>query len=183
MLVCLLAAWSLLTGCQSAAVTAPQPGLAAMTFAPEQYPAVHAAAVEVLREHGFRISRNDYRFGKVTTYPKESPTLAEFWIDDATTWDQRRSDTLNAQQRSAKIQIDRASDPTVYELRVEVLVERLQRPERYLTHSATGQLSASYAGSPQHLRDRGIDGPYAQVLTRDPLLEARLLEAIKAAIQ
>lgn len=162
------------------------------TFHGDQYPLVYEAAVDVLHDHGFRVARNDYRFGVITTHPKEAPTAVEFWIDDPTTPAQHRADTLNAHQRSVKLQIQHApfdldkavnsgkhdSSPTTYQLSVEVEVDRLQRPARYLTHSATTRISADYAAVPTHLRDRGIDGDYAQPLTRDPQLEARLMNAI-----
>lgn len=155
-------------------------------FSADHYPAVHAAAVEVLRDHGFRVARNDYRFGRVTTFAKESPTFIEFWIDDATTRTQRRSDTLNAQQRNVTVRI-RPVEPeppySSFRLTVEVIVERLQRPERYLTHSAAGLITAAYTATPASLTERGIDGPYAQTLTRDPLLEQRLIEAIREAAE
>jgi len=193
----LLVLVSFVVGCNAAPTESAKPATAMLSFSPDRYPAVHAATVEVLRQHGFRIARNDYRFGTVTTYPKESPTILEFWVDDATTYTQRREDTYNAHQRSAKIQVSdfnldaalsgtpsapEAQEPTYY-LSIEVLVERLQRPERYLTHSASDRITAAYTAVPTHLSTRGIDGPYAQSLTRDPQLEQRLLEAIKAASQ
>lgn len=176
-----------LMGCRSAGV-AEAPQAQALRFSPEQYRVVHAAAAEVLRDHGFTIARNDYRFGVITTEPKESPTLAEFWIDDASTAGQRRSDTLNAQQRTVTIKIDRAEAAVdgaqgSYRLTVQVFIERLQRPDRLLTHSVTGELTTAYAQTPTHLRERGLDGPYAQTLTPDPWLEDRLLRAIRAAAQ
>lgn len=180
----------LLGGCRSAAVTdpdtAPAPGDLSISgpesesylLEPAQYLRVYAAAVEVLRDGGFRIARNDYRFGTITTFPKESPTAAEFWIDDATTADQRRADTLNAQQRRVAIRITKLEDAN-YELTAEVLIEIRRDPARYLTHSATGRLTAEYAATPTHLSERGITGPYTQVLSRDPQLEARLIRAIR----
>lgn len=177
----LLACPLLLTGCNStptdeaAQATALQDA-DPFVFPPSQYPRVHRAAADVLREHGFVIARNDYRFGVITTEPKEAPTSLEFWIDDPTTPTQHQADTLNAQQR--RVAIRTKGDQTTYSLTVEVMVERLQRPARYLTHSATTRLSADYAATPAHLRDRGIDANYAQRLTRDPHLEARLRDAI-----
>ncbi len=180
MMVCLC----LMTGCRSAgeSVHADQQDDAAKQIAPyafgaDQRPAVHASAIEVLRDRGFEIERNDYRFGVITTKPKEAPTAAEFWIDDPTTPAQHSADTLNAHQRTVRVRVEK--DKSRYTLTVEVLVERLQRPARYLTHSATGQLSAEYAATPTHLSDRGLDGPYAQMLTRDPHLERRLTDAIR----
>lgn len=168
-------------GCQS--TPDEQPQAARLSFSADRYPAVFEAAIETLRSHDYRIARRDYRFGTITTFPKEAATAAEFWIDDATTRTQRRADTLNAQQRTITVRVEQPGEEPGYALTVEVLVQRLQRPERYLTHSAGNQITASHSAVPTHLSDRGITGPYAQDLERDPLLERRLLEAIKAAVQ
>lgn len=196
LLICLAA---LLPACSSAPVATDDAEPASYAFAAKDYPAVFDAAVEVLRDHGFRPARKDYRFGTITTYAKESPTALEFWIDDATTPAQRRADTLNAQFRKVTLHINKLLDldeavsstynpPSQgdfpdYILTAEVLVQRIQRPARYLTHSARGSLSAEYKDTPTHLRVRGIDGDYAQPLTRDPHLEARLVEAIRQRAQ
>lgn len=172
---------STLVGCQSTPTELPQP--AVLKFSADRYPAVFEAAVEVLRDHGYRIARRDYRFGTITTFPKEAATTAEFWIDDATTRAQKRDDTLNSQQRTVTVRVDQPEAGQGYAMSIEVLVQRLQRPDRYLTHSASGRITASYTDVPMYLKDRGIEGPYAQSLDRDPLLERRLLEAIKAAAQ
>lgn len=180
MLTCLLFCTTLL-GCQSTPTEQPQS--ARLTFAADRYPAVFEAAVEVLRDNGYRIARRDYRFGTITTFPKEAATTAEFWIDDATTRDQKRADTLNSQQRTVTVLVEQPEAGQGYSLSVQVKVQRLQRPDRYLTHSASPRISAAYTDVPMHLKDRGIDGPYAQSLDRDTLLERRLLEAIKAAAE
>ena len=174
----------LLTALGCSTTPAEQPKSARLTFSADRYPAVFEAAVETLRDNGYRIARRDYRFGTITTYPKEAATAAEFWIDDATTPAQRKVDTLNAQQRTVAVKVEEPADePGAYSLTVEVLVQRLQRPDRYLTHSASPRISRNYTDTPMHLKDRGIDGPYAQKLDRDPLLERRLIEAIKAAAE
>ena len=178
-LCCLLLLTTL--GCSTAPIEQPQ--TARLTFSADRYPAVFEAAVETLRDNGYRISRRDYRFGTITTYPKEAATAAEFWIDDATTTAQRTADTLNAQQRTVTVRVEQPEGEPGYSLTVEVLVQRLQRPDRYLTHSASPRITRTYTGTPMHLKDQGIDGPYAQKLDRDPLLERRLIEAIKAAVQ
>jgi len=191
----------LMSACSSTPDQPAEQTTAVFTFSAESYPAVHAAAVKVLRDNGFTIARNDYRFGAVTSDPKESPTLMEFWLDDATTRDQAQSDTLNAQQRTVRVTIQEYVDleaalsstnsdggegtddtPKQYQLMIEVLVERLQQPDRYLTHSASNRLTATYRTTPRHLNNRGIDGTYAQVMTRDPLLERRLVQAIHQAV-
>ena len=196
-LVCLLLSTAVLSGCSSTGesagadpASAPPPPTT-FAFAPQRYPEVHAACIQALRGQGFRIARNDYRFGSITTYPKESATLAEYWVDDATTTSQGASDSLNAHQRIARLRvegfditqplemaIDDNKPPPTYKLNVEVVIQRLQLPKRYLTNSASAQATASYADTPIHLRAKGITGPYAQRLARDPRLESRLLEAI-----
>lgn len=168
-------------GCSTTPTEQPQP--ARLTFSADRYPAVFEAAAQTLRSQGYRIARRDYRFGTITTYPKEAATRAEFWIDDATTRPQGRADTLNAQQRTITVRVEQPGEEPGYALTVEVQIQRLQRPERYLTHSAGTQITSTYSAVPTHLSDRGIAGPYAQDLERDPLLERRLLEAIKAAVK
>ena len=168
-------------GCTATQEESPQS--VRLTFAADRYPAVFEAAVQTLRDHDFRIARRDYRFGTITTYPKEAATFAEFWVDDATTREQRRADTLNSQQRTVTVNVAQPEGEEGYALTVEVLVQRLQRPQRYLTHSASNRISANYTAVPTHLQNQGFEGPYAQTLERDPLLERRLIQAIKAAVQ
>ncbi|MFK7788699.1 MAG: hypothetical protein AB8C95_04270 [Phycisphaeraceae bacterium] len=170
-----------LLGCSTTPAEPPQS--VKLTFDADRYPVVFEAAVETLRDHGFRVARRDYRFGTITSYPKESPTAAEFWIDDATTRAQRKADTLNSQQRTVTVKVEQPEANANYVMTIEVLVQRLQRPDRYLTHSASPRISATYDAVPMHLKDQGVDGPYAQTLSRDPLLERRLIEAIKAAAE
>jgi len=179
----MLTAMILLPALGCATAPAEQRQTARLTFSKDRYPAVFEAAVETLRDNGFRIARRDYRFGTITTYPKESPTAAEFWINDATTPRQHQSDTLNSQQRTVTVNVEQPEGEPGYSMSVEVLVERLQRPDRYLTHSAGPRPSATYTDTPMHLKNKGIDGPYAQRMDRDPLLERRLIEAIKAAAE
>lgn len=179
-LACLLLGTALM-GCTTA--PAEQPQTARLTFSADRYPVVFEAAVQTLRDQGYRIARRDYRFGTITTYPKEAATAVEFWVDDATTRQQKRADTLNRQQRTVTVKVEQPDKDAGYALTVEVLVQRLQRPERFLTHSASPRISTTYTDVPIHLKDRGIDGPYAQTLDRDPLLERRLIEAIKAAAE
>lgn len=174
-----------LQACASSSIgqAPPTPEQTSFDFPRERYEDVFTAAVETLRARGFRVARKDYRFGTISTYPKEAATAFEFWIDDATTQTQKRADTLNAQQRTATIKIEPDTDaPETYRLTAEVVVERLQRPDRYLTHSATGRLSARYTAVPEHLGQRGIEPAYALTLTRDPWLEKRLVDAVRAEI-
>lgn len=154
-------------------------------------------AVETLRQSGFRIARNDYRFGVITTYPKEAATLAEPWVGDHTTRAQARRATLNAERREVIVtfkpgfDIDQALDAqgtdglgtgtdngSTYQVTIEVEVQRRREPQRFLTHSAGGYITRQYSAVPMHLQDRGIEGTYWQPIGRDTQLEQRLMAQI-----
>lgn len=67
----------------------------------------------------------------------------------------------------------------LYQLAVEVTVQRLTVPARYLSGSTVGYAGmGSLTAPPGELSDRGIDGSYWVDLGRDPHLEQRLLAAI-----
>ena len=134
-------------GCQTAPSESPQS--ARLTFAAERYPAVFEAAVETLRQHDFRIARRDYRFGTITTFPKESATAIEYWIDDATTSTQRQSDTLNSQQRTVTVKVKQPDEEVGYSMTVEVLVERLERGHDVVRLESGKQVSR-WAIDPDH---------------------------------
>jgi hypothetical protein len=63
------------------------------------YDALFQAAVLELRDRGFRVDRQDYRFGEVSTQPSTSPTIAEPWRSDNTTAFQIAESTLNHLRR------------------------------------------------------------------------------------
>ncbi|MEM9021481.1 MAG: hypothetical protein AAGC44_13035 [Planctomycetota bacterium] len=158
-----------------------------VTVSPSEYRPAFDATVRTLREHGFRIARNDYRFGVISTYPKESPTLAEPWIGDHTTRAQARRATLNAERRVVTARLERAdgaiaqtAGPDAFALFIEVEVQRRREPQRFLTHSAGGYITRQYTSVPVHLRGRGIEGVYWQAVGRDGLLEQRLLAEVLA---
>lgn len=203
----LLIGLSPLAGC-ARAVQADNPA----TIGAQDYEAAFAASVEVLRDHGFRIARNDYRFGVISTYPKESPTLAEPWVGDNTSDDQALRGTLNAERRVVTVTFEPTLDyaaylnseaflrdfenaeqnpdgtrsvdanDNAYLLTIEVQVQRRREPSRYLTHSANGYISAQYAAVPTHLRQRGIEGDSWETIKRDELFEQRLSAAVLGAL-
>lgn len=65
--------------------------------------------------------------------------------------------------------------PPHYTLRVEVMIERLQQPARYMTHSAH-RPAALLADIPAEVAAIGVHGPYWQPITRDDALAADILE-------
>ena len=160
----------------------PEPVLA--TLSRDDYDAVFDAAVRELRDAGFRIARNDRRFGVITTWPKESPTAFEPWVGDNTTGDLARRSTLNHLRRSVEVQIIPANsaDGEVgadYVFTVAVTLEREQQPDRYLRHSARGAVAARYREVPVHLARQGLPAEYWEPAGDDPVLAQRLLDVIR----
>lgn len=148
------------------------------------YDAAFDAAVRELRDAGFRIARNDRRFGVITTWPKESPTAFEPWVGDNTTGDLARRSTLNHLRRAVEVAITPAGRAdgqagADYTLTVAVTLEREQRPNRYLNHSAGGTIAARYDDVPAHLAQQGIPASYWEPAGDDPELAKRLLAVIR----
>jgi hypothetical protein len=199
----LLLALLSLAGCASDTpiVTAP------VEVDAREYARVFDASVIVLRELGYRVDRQDYRFGRVTTWPRGTATAAEVWRSEDLTPYQSLEATLNSQRRSVTVMLDpveSAPDPDAsatltgkplaplpgtasaspsssqaYRLRVEVLVEEQQRPTEYLNGSTTGQrMNSALREVPTELANRGIAATYWQPTGRDPYMESRLIAQI-----
>lgn len=161
----------------------------------DDYDAAYRAAIETLRDAGYRVARDDYRFGTITTYPKEAPTVFEPWVGDNTTWEQAREATLNDLRRVVTVQLrqedflrefaeghDLQLAGGLYGLVVEVAIQRRQEPTRYLTHSARGRVIAQYAEAPARLARRGLDETYWEPIGADPHLAQRLLDEVRGRI-
>ncbi|MEM1107862.1 MAG: hypothetical protein AAGH99_04145 [Planctomycetota bacterium] len=166
------------------------------------YPSAFAESQSVLRDLGFTIDRKDFRFGRVTSHPKGSPTVFEPWKADNTHADQAWASTLGDQRRTVVVSFtpeqDRETEvgggkdrtettpsgsPESYALSVEVLLERLQVPQRRMNGSAGGAVFADLAEVPEELQARGIVDQYWQPIGRDLHLEKRLLKQILARIE
>lgn len=156
----------------------------AIDFPGNHYRVYYDAGIQTLREAGFAIDRQDYRFGRITAKPQGSPTVFEPWkpdnVDASDAWlstlgDLRRrvSVTLEPADRDAPAQDDRP-----YRLKVEVVMERLQVPRRRLSGQTRGSVFADLEESPAEYRRRGIPPQYWQSVGRDPALEQDLLKKI-----
>ena len=184
-----LMAW--LTGCVKPVMDTPNP----IEIDAREYRRMYHASVLALRELGFRVGRQDYRFGKVSSYPMAAETVLEPWYTSNTSLGQAVESTLNQQRRIASVSWQPVAEPhptagpweairgqegQSYWMRVEVLVERLQAPGRHLSGSTHGHaLIASLSAVPTEWADRGIaDRLYWQPLGRDPLLEQRFIATI-----
>ncbi len=190
--------WMGLAGCAARPVEAGLPGPPVAPLAAEAYGPTFEAAVAVLRDAGFNVDRQDYRFGRITSTPKGSPTILEPWKpDNRTTGDALRS-TLGNLRRTVTLFFEpvpasasaggdnsvsrdaqrSASSGTSYTLRVEVLLERVEVPHRRLNGVTKGPIFADLREVPAELAARGITGTYWQPVGRDQRLEHHLLERI-----
>jgi len=158
-----------------------------------EYTRMYNAAVQVLRDYGFKVDRNSHRFGTITTKYLASPSVFEPWTSTNSTVDLALESTFNQQQRRVIITLEPSeansgskfrrstpnSLPEQYSLRVEVFVERRAHPNRYLTGAtASHGLYGTLTAGPGELTHRGVNGSYWRPMGRDPLLEQRLLADI-----
>ena len=173
----------LASGCAapSSTIDAPLPVAAA------DYRQSFEAAIASLRGHGFFIDRQDYRFGRITTQPRISPNMVEFWNRDNTTSAQSISASLNNEHRIATIKLDRAPatandgqpHSTAYELSVEVAIERTTDPNRRLTGSTSAyNIVRPLSETPAHFEEQGVYGQAMVFVERDEHFEQRLLADI-----
>lgn len=174
-------ALQLLAGCSAPPTTIESP----MPVAAEDYRKTFEAAALSLRENGFIIDRQDYRFGKLTTKPRFSPNIVEFWNRDNTTSAQSISASLNNEHRIVTIELNRApgSDgqpaASAYELSIEVAIERTTDPNRRLTGSTSAvNMVRALSETPTEFERQGVHGPAMVFVERDAEFEQRLLADI-----
>lgn len=191
------AAIALLLGALLGGCSSPQKP-AAFTVAPGDYPAAFDAAKEVLRDYRFELDRVDARAGVITTRPKTSGGLVSPWDREQSTLGQELEDTLNAQFRTVRITFEPADAATAaageprpqaapgpapadirladtpLTARVQVIVERAQRPLWRVEQSAVFQ--SSFARDPDLARRVG--GRYTVPFAQDTRLAGRVADAI-----
>ncbi len=163
-------------------VAAPNP----LRISASEYDPAYKAAAEVLRDHGFAMDRQDYRFGLIETGALMSPTIGEPFRPGNTTVEQALESTLNHQRRIARVMLeplasadDVSAPPQGYNLHVEVMIERRQQPDLQMSGATSGYgVYHRYTRTPSELQDRGINGAYWQPLRRDLYMEQRLMSDI-----
>lgn len=183
----LVAAVVAFAGCATQTPTPPNP----IEIAGSEYTRIYTAAIQVLREHGFRIDHQSHRFGKITTRYQPAPTVFEPWLAKTTTSEQAWANSFNEQRRSVVVLLEPSTfNPNApsmshidasssYQAQVRVMVERRQLPNRFLTGSTAGHaVFGSLLSTPAELRERGITGSYWQPLGRDTHLEQHLIAEI-----
>jgi hypothetical protein len=84
------------------------------------YDRAFRAAAESLRDMGYQLDRQDYRFGIVSTQPRTAPTLFEPWHGDNTTTAQTAESSINHQRRIIKVTLTPDPASSRQEQRVEL---------------------------------------------------------------
>jgi hypothetical protein len=188
-----------LGGCARAIVEGPN----AVPVAARDYAGLFQASILVLRDEGFIINRQDFRFGIMNTRPLASPTAYEPWQRQNTTAYQAWESTFNYERRTVTVTLEPAGSPVgesastsatqpaqaplataaapppSYILRVEVLIERQQNPTQQMTGSSSGHaVVADLSATPADLAERGITDKYWLPITRDPYMERQLVAEI-----
>ncbi len=138
-------------------------------------------AAEVLRDHRFRIDRQDPRLGLVQSHPRIAASGLEPWHDDHRQPYRLQESTLNYQRRIVKILLN--PDAADYTMAVQVHVQRRNHPPAPLTEANI--LKAGGAGEGRSdVRSReteqGKEESFWRPIGRDHDYEQRLMQKILA---
>ena len=164
-------------GCSAAGPPVPNP----VTVDAREYSRLFDASVEVLREEGFRVDRQDFRFGTVTSKPDGSPTMFEPWRPDNRTASLAGWSTLSDLRRVVTVTLEpqpEGMERSVYDLSVVVELQREQSPLRRLDGNGTKQQFRSLSEVPEEWARRGVTAKSWETVGRDEAMEQALLRAI-----
>jgi len=144
---------TVLTGCHTNFTNPTPAALAArreLTTAQRSFDAYWRASLEVLRSYEFELDRQDRRAGILTTKPMLGRHFFEVWRRDAVTYYDMTESTLQSIYRAVTVQLVPGAEAGVYEPKVTVSLQRLNKP-------SDGPPSASAAMalvSPSQRRER-----------------------------
>lgn len=145
------------------------------------YENVYDQARLILNRFNFRLDRQDFRLGVLTTQPLPSSHLIEPWRPDHASTKNAVENTLHDQRRTVRITISKAPKPDFYEIAVQVIVERATNPTEglggpiFVEGSGFGR-NALTLRSDYITSDTG--GPRWTPIGRDTQLERKLLDAL-----
>jgi len=168
---------------------ASEPTSPEVDIAPGEYPRAFAAAREVVRDHRFDVDRVDAAAGVIASDAKPTSGVFTPWDTEQSTFSQEMEDSINFQQRRVRVTFEPRDDQPANEprtdlrgytegmiCRFEVIVERIERPDRRV--SARAVRLGTQAFDPE-LRARGMWPTYSVVSTLDPYLAGRLAGDLK----
>jgi hypothetical protein len=167
---------------------------------PGSYAQAFDATRDVLRSYRFTLERTDAQQGVITTTPKPTQGLASPWDLEQSSAGQEWEDFVNQQRRRVRVTFEPAAaspespapdsstdDPQSVNTespaalkplvgKVEVLVERVQRPG---WRPATRSIRSSSFAYDDDFGTRDLWPTYAVVQSADPALADRLAEQIR----
>lgn len=119
----------------------------------------------LLNRLGFRLDRQDYRQGVLTTLPQETPNVAEFWASDRGSFKSSLEGTVNYYRRTVRLTIEPRNNYESYHISVQVLVERRTNPTEEIggpVHAGAGAFTRQESG----LRSDFVSGSREELQTR-----------------
>ncbi len=160
-----------------------QPPVAAVRAS--DFQALWTSAQDIARRFLFRLDRQDYRAGLITTEPLTSAQFFEFWRPDNSTGTEVAESSLATIRRTLRFEIVREHGGWI--AYPKVLIERFAQREQRVTsvteYRQTLSRRPGVAGSREI--DRGIDLPpaYWYATGRDSALEKRLADEMSRRLE
>jgi hypothetical protein len=165
---------------------------ATSTVTADDFDNLWAACERAARDRGFRIDREDFRSGVMTTHPLISKQWFELWRRDVVTLPAVAHSSLHTTRRTIRFELAAKSDGS-FEASPKVLVERLSVVEHRITSASqyrdifalTREESLREEDRQRNplLQQEGIPPSYWYALGRDEALEKTLAAAIAGKVK
>jgi hypothetical protein len=165
---------------------------ATTTVTADDFDQLWAACERAARDRGFRIDREDFRSGVMTTQPLVSKGALELWRRDVVTLPGVVESTLHTMRRTVRFEI-KLRDDGAYVAAPKVLIERYSIIEHRITSATQYReifaLTRDEATRTQDrqknplLQQEGIPAFYWYATGRDGSLEKKLAEAIAGKVK
>ena len=165
---------------------------ATSTVTADDFDNLWAACERAVRDRGFRVNREDYRSGVMTTHPLISKQFFELWRRDVVTFPGVAESSLHTLRRTVRFEIAAKEDgsfqasPKVVVERYSVVEHRITSPSQYRDiYALTREESLRDEDRQRNplLQQEGIPPSYWYAIGRDGALEKTLATAIAAKVK
>jgi hypothetical protein len=166
-------------GCQQPAQPAGPTVTRVSAPTADQYEHLWITISDVLRDHYFRLDREDRHEGVITTWPDTTANGFEFWRPQPKNAYYWWETNLNTIQREVTVKLTPAEQNGDYDLDVEVERYRFRLEERQITNSAAAmRLFSAAAPTFTGQMERPAESAYWISLGRDPIMEQGLIDKV-----
>jgi hypothetical protein len=165
---------------------------ATTTVTADDFDQLWAACGRAARDRGFRVEREDFRSGVMTTQPLVSKQWFELWRRDVVTLPDVAESSLHTLRRTIRFEI-KVREDGAYEAAPKVLVERYSVIEHRITSAVQYRdvfaltrveaLRQEYRQRNPLLEQEGIPTFYWYATGRDESLEKKLAESIAGKVR